>query len=141
MLFERLWLDARLATLDPARPGLGVIEDGAIGTRDGRIAFVGPRSELPTGADAAVKLHLAGRWISPGLVDCHTHLVYAGERAQEFELRLEGASYADIAAAGGGIVSTVKATRAADEAALTAATLPRLHAPLAEGGTTGGAQP
>ena len=136
MLFERLWLDARLATLDPARPGLGVIEDGAIGTRDGRIAFVGPRSELPTGADAAASCDLAGRWITPGLVDCHTHLVYAGDRAHEFELRLEGATYADIAAAGGGIVSTVQATRAADEAALTAATLPRLDALIAEGVTT-----
>src|SRR3954471_20135402 len=136
MLFERLWLDARLATLDPARPRPGVIEDGAHGTRGGRIAFVGLRPELPTGADAAVKLHLAGRWITPGLVDCHTHLVYAGDRAHEFELRLVGASYADIAVAGGGIVSTVKATRAADEAALAAATLPRLDALMAEGVTT-----
>ncbi len=83
-------------------------------------------SELPTGWDAADRIALDGRWITPGLIDCHTHLVYAGDRAHEFELRLAGASYEEIARAGGGIVSTVQATRAASEDDLVAATLPRL---------------
>jgi imidazolonepropionase len=136
MRFDRLWLDARLATLDPARPGLGVIERGAIGVRAGRIAFAGPQDELPGDADAAQRIGLDGRWITPGLIDCHTHLVFAGDRSHEFERRLEGATYAEIAAAGGGILSTVRATRMASEALLVASALPRLDALLAEGVTT-----
>ena len=112
MRVDRIWTGARIATLDPGRPGLGVIEDGAVAAREGRIAWVGPAAEMPA-LDAAERIDVAGRWITPGLVDCHTHLVYGGDRAHEFELRLQGASYEEIARAGGGIVSTVKATRVA----------------------------
>src|SRR5712671_6709586 len=134
--FDTIWLDARLATLAPGRPGLGVIERGAVATRDGRIAFAGTIADLPTDWDAKQRIALDGRWITPGLIDCHTHLVYAGDRAHEFELRLAGASYEEIARAGGGIVSTVKATRAASEDDLIAQSLPRLDALIAEGVTT-----
>jgi len=136
MRFDTIWLDARLATLAPGRPGLGIVERGAVAAKDGRIAFAGPVAELPTGWDAINRVALDGRWVTPGLIDCHTHLVYAGDRAHEFELRLAGATYEDIARAGGGIVSTVKATRAASEDELVAATLPRLDRLLAEGITT-----
>jgi len=136
MRFDKIWLDARLATLAPGRPGLGIVERGAIAAKDGRIAFAGPAADLPTGWDARHRVALDGRWVMPGLVDCHTHLVYAGERAHEFELRLAGASYEDIARAGGGIVSTVKATRAASGNDLVRASLPRLDRLLAEGVTT-----
>jgi imidazolonepropionase len=136
MDFDTIWLDARLATLALGRPGLGRIEKGAVAARDGRIAFAGPIAELPSGWNAAQKISLDGRWITPGLIDCHTHLVYAGDRAHEFELRLAGASYEEIARAGGGIVSTVKATRTASEDELVADSLPRLDALIAEGVTT-----
>ena len=136
MRFERLWLDAKLATLDPARSGLGVVERGAIGVKEGRIAFAGPQDELPGDADAAQWIGLDGRWITPGLIDCHTHLIFAGDRSQEFERRLDGATYAEIAALGGGILSAVRATRMASEAMLVASALPRLDALLAEGVTT-----
>jgi imidazolonepropionase len=136
MRFDKIWLDARLATLAASRPGLGIVERGAVAAKDGRIAFAGPAADLPTGWDARHRVALDGRWVMPGLVDCHTHLVYAGERAHEFELRLAGASYEDIARAGGGIVSTVKATRAASEDDLVRASLPRLDRLLAEGITT-----
>jgi imidazolonepropionase len=136
MRFDAIWLDARLVTLAPGRPGLGIVEHGAVAAKDGRIAFAGPAAHLPTGWDAAHRVALDGRWVMPGLVDCHTHLVYAGQRAHEFELRLAGASYEDIARAGGGIVSTVKATRAASEKDLVRASLPRLDRLLAEGVTT-----
>ena len=136
MRFDTIWLDARLATLAPDRPGLGIVEDGAVAAKDGRIVFAGPMPELPAGWDAINQLALDGRWITPGLIDCHTHLVYAGDRAHEFELRLAGASYEEIARAGGGILSTVKATRAASADDLVAATLPRLDRVLGEGVTT-----
>ena len=136
MDFDTIWLDARLATLAPARPGLGLIERGAVAAKDGRIAFAGAMAELPPRWDATRKVALDGRWITPGLIDCHTHLVYAGDRAHEFELRLASASYQEIARAGGGIVSTVKATRAASEDELVAQSLPRLDALAAEGVTT-----
>jgi imidazolonepropionase len=135
MRFDTLWRDARIATLAPDRPGLGEVA-GVVAAKDGRIAFVGPQSELPTGWDAARTVNLDGRWVLPGLVDCHTHIVYAGDRAHEFELRLKGASYEEIARAGGGIVSTVKATRAASEDELVAQSLKRLDTLLAEGVTT-----
>jgi imidazolonepropionase len=134
--FDTIWLDARLATVAPDRPGLGVIERGAVAAKDGRIAFAGTTADLPTDWDAKQRVALDGRWITPGLIDCHTHLVYAGDRAHEFELRLAGASYEEIARAGGGIVSTVKATRAASEELLIAQSLPRLDALMAEGVTT-----
>jgi imidazolonepropionase len=136
MRFDTIWLDARLATLSPDRPGLGVIERGAVAAAAGRIAFAGPMAELPAGWNATDRIALDGRWITPGLIDCHTHLVYAGDRAHEFELRLAGASYEEIARAGGGIISTVKATRAASEDDLVRASLLRLDRLLAEGITT-----
>ncbi|QHB71816.1 imidazolonepropionase [Stenotrophomonas sp. 364] len=130
---DTLWYHAHLITVDG--PGLGVIENGVIAATGGRIVHVGAagtEAHLQPGQ----RIDCGGRWISPGLVDCHTHLVYAGNRGGEFEQRLQGVSYADIARAGGGIVSTVRATRAASEAELIAASLPRLDAMLAEGITT-----
>jgi imidazolonepropionase len=133
---DRLWINARLATMAPGTAAYGQIADGAIAAREGRIVFVGPRADLPAALSARETIDCGGRWITPGLIDCHTHLVHAGHRANEFELRLKGASYEEIARAGGGIVSTVKATRAASEDDLVASALPRLDALLAEGATT-----
>lgn len=130
---DTLWYHANLITVDG--PGLGVIEEGVIAATDGRIVHVGAAGSADH-LQPAQRIDCDGRWISPGLIDCHTHLVYAGNRAGEFEQRLQGVSYADIARAGGGIVSTVRATRAASEADLLAASLPRLDAMLAEGITT-----
>ena len=134
-LFDTVWRNARLATLAPGASGLGVVERGAVASRTGRITYVGPESDLPS-PGAAETIDCGGRWITPGLIDCHTHLVYAGNRAAEFEQRLAGASYADIARAGGGIASTVAATREASPERLVAETLPRLDALMAEGVTT-----
>src|SRR3954447_14769639 len=132
-----VWRNARLATMAVGVPGLGIVEHGALAIRNGRILYAGPEADLPGAATAGAEIIDAdGRWITPGLIDCHTHLVYAGDRAHEFELRLAGASYEDIARAGGGIVSTVKATRAASEDELVCASLPRLDRLLAEGVTT-----
>ena len=132
--FDTVWLNARLATLVEGRPGLGIVEPGAIAARDGRIVFAGPESELPSAARAAQRLvDCEGRWITPALIDCHTHLVYGGDRAHEFELRLKGATYEQIAREGGGILSTVRATRAATEDELMASALRRLDALIAEG--------
>src|SRR5690242_21132855 len=117
-------------------PELGAVERGVIAARDGRIVFAGARSDFPADADAPERIDCGQRWITPGLVDCHTHLVYGGNRAHEFELRLKGASYEKIARAGGGIVSTVAATRKANEAELVAGALPRLDALIGEGATT-----
>lgn len=114
--------------------GLGVIDDGAIACAAGRIVYAGPRAGAP--GQAAEIVDCAGRWITPGLIDCHTHLVHAGDRAGEWAQRLEGATYEDIARAGGGILATMRATRAASEAELVAGALPRLDALLAEGVTT-----
>jgi imidazolonepropionase len=116
--------------------GLGVIENGAIGARDGRIAFVGAQSDLPANATTVETILLDGRWVTPGLIDCHTHIVYAGNRAAEWEMRLAGASYQEIARAGGGILSSVNAVRAASEETLRAEALVRLDRLLAEGVTT-----
>ena len=115
------------------RDGYGLIADAAVLVEDGRITWVGPRAQAPTGHEA---VDCGGRLLTPGLVDCHTHLVYGGSRAHEFEQRLQGVSYAEIAKAGGGIASTVRATRAAAEADLAASALKRLDALLAEGVTT-----
>lgn len=134
--FDRIWRNARLATLRADSPGIGAIENGVIAARDGRIAFAGAAADFATDADAAERYNCDGRWITPGLVDCHTHLVFGGNRAHEFELRLQGASYEEIARAGGGIVSTVQATRTATEADLIAGALPRLDALISEGVTT-----
>ncbi len=111
--WDLLFIDAKLATMRPAEDGYGVVDDGAIAIRDGRIAWLGPAADLPAG-EAEERRSLGGRWITPALIDCHTHLVFAGDRADEYERRLGGESYADIAAAGGGIRSTVAATRAAE---------------------------
>jgi imidazolonepropionase len=135
MRCDRLWRNARLATVASGAPGLGVVEDGVIASRDGRILHVGAAAGAPA-FEALQVTDCEGRWITPGLIDCHTHLVYAGDRAQEFEQRLNGATYESIARAGGGILATVRATRAASEAELVAASLPRLDALLAEGVTT-----
>src|SRR6186713_3589103 len=134
--FDRIWQNARLATVRGDLPDLGVIEDGVIAAREGRIAFAGSASAFPSDADTAERIDCGGRWITPGLVDCHTHLVFGGNRAHEFELRLKGASYEEIARAGGGIVSTVAATRGSSEAELVAGALPRLDALIREGVTT-----
>jgi imidazolonepropionase len=136
MRCDRIWRNARLATMAPGREGLGAIDDGIVACRDGLITYAGPAARAPAALDALEVVDCEGRWITPGLIDCHTHLVYAGDRAHEFEQRSNGVSYEAIARAGGGILSTVNATRAASEAQLVAAALPRLDALLAEGVTT-----
>ena len=134
---DTIWLNARLATFAPARPGLGIIESGAIAAREGRLVFVGPQAELPlTWRNGARVVDCEGHWITPALIDCHTHLVYGGDRAREFELRLAGATYEQIAREGGGILSTVHATRAASEDDLFRSALKRLDALIAEGAGT-----
>ncbi|WP_051152213.1 imidazolonepropionase [Fodinicurvata sediminis] len=114
----------------------GLIENGALALQAGRIAWVGPADELPSDYSALPQQDLEGRLVTPGLIDCHTHLVYGGDRAREFELRLEGASYEEVAKAGGGILSTMQATREASEDDLVASALPRLDALMDEGVTT-----
>ncbi len=132
-----LWRNARIATLDPSRDGLGIIEGGTIAAKDGRIVFVGPESELPSSLIGEPEtVDCEGRWITPALIDCHTHLVFGGNRAMEFEMRLNGASYEEIAKAGGGIVSSVRDTRTRSEDELVAEALPRLDTLLAEGIST-----
>jgi imidazolonepropionase len=133
---DTLWTNARLATMATGRPGMGVIEDGAIAASDGRIVFAGARADLPAGLAARTVEDVDQRWITPGLIDAHTHLVFGGDRAREFEMRLEGASYEAIAREGGGILSTVRATRAAGEDALFTSARRRLAPLLAEGVTT-----
>jgi len=128
----RLYRGGRLATL-AGDSGWGLIDDGALLVQDGLLRWVGPSAEAPS-ADEVIELH--GALVTPGLVDCHTHLVYGGNRANEFEQRLHGASYADIARAGGGIRSTVAATRAASEAELLASATKRARALMREGVTT-----
>jgi imidazolonepropionase len=136
MFCDRIWLNARLATLRSDRAGIGEVPDGIIACSDMRIVYAGAAAEAPPGLDAAERIDCVGRWITPGLIDCHTHLIHAGDRSHEFELRLRGASYEEIARAGGGILSTMRATRAASEEALVEAALPRLDALIAEGATT-----
>lgn len=127
-----VWVNARIA---PQADPNNVVDDGAIVVQGEQIAWIGAQSKLPA-EFANVQHHdLGGKWVTPGLIDCHTHLVYAGSRADEFALRLAGASYEEIARRGGGIVSTVKATRAADEEALYLQSARRLEALLAEGVT------
>ncbi|ESY58147.1 MULTISPECIES: imidazolonepropionase [unclassified Mesorhizobium] len=133
----QLWRDARLATMAEGVAGLGIVEKGAIVSRDGIIVYAGPEADMPSAlAQGGETTDCEGRWITPGLIDCHTHLVHAGNRANEFEMRLAGATYEEVARAGGGIVSSVKSLRAASEDALVAQTLPRLDALMAEGVTT-----
>ena len=136
-MWQSLWINANLATMEASGELYGAIEDGALGVDDGRIVWVGQMSDLTNRPDVlAREVHdVSARWITPGLIDCHTHLVYGGNRAREFEMRLEGASYEEIARAGGGINSTVKATRETNEALLVAEAALRLESFLAEGVT------
>ena len=135
MRCDGIWRNATLATIAPGLPGLGIVDRGLVACRDGLIVYAGPEAGAPP-LEAASDFDCAGRLITPGLVDCHTHLVYAGSRAQEFEQRLNGISYEEIAREGGGILSTVNATRAASETQLVDESLPRLDALLGEGVTT-----
>ncbi|MGE0733825.1 MAG: imidazolonepropionase [Alphaproteobacteria bacterium] len=136
--FDSIWINAHLATMRPGAMAYGAIEHGAVAVTGERIAWVGAMQGLPAAPEMLAQyVHdVGGRWITPGLVDCHTHLVYAGDRAREFELRLNGATYEQIARAGGGIRSTVAATRAATAEQLFAQSKPRLEALMAEGVTT-----
>lgn len=135
--WDRIWVNVHLATMDGQTP-YGIVEDGALAVKDGRIAFVGRRTDLPAQPDqVADRVEDGdGNWMTPGLIDCHTHIVYAGDRSDEFELRLNGISYEEIARRGGGIKSTVAATRAASENQLFAESLPRMQGLIAEGVTT-----
>lgn len=136
LAWDLLLTDARVATMRDAAPNYGVVHGtGAIAVKDGKIAWIGAASELPAGK-ALEQRSLDGRWITPALIDCHTHLVFAGDRSEEFEQRLRGASYEDIAKSGGGIMSTVRATREASAAELLAAALPRINALASEGVAT-----
>ncbi|WP_421728808.1 imidazolonepropionase [Brevundimonas sp.] len=135
MRVDRLITDCRVATMAAGGVAYGAIEDAAIVVQDGRIAWVGARCEMPV-VEAVETDRLDGRWVTPGLIDCHTHLVFGGDRSGEFEQRLEGATYEEIARAGGGIVSTVAATREADEDSLYASALSRLAGLVASGVTT-----
>ncbi|MYN43739.1 imidazolonepropionase [Pseudoduganella sp. FT93W] len=132
-MWDLLFTNVHLATMVD---GYGEVRDGAIAVKDGQIAWLGRMDQLPAGVQAASVQDGAGCWLTPGLIDCHTHIVHAGNRSDEFEARLNGATYEDIARAGGGIMSTVRATRAASEDELLQASLPRLRSLLAEGVTT-----
>ena len=136
-MFDVLVTGAHLATMTgTGGDAYGTIRDGALGLADGRIAWIGAERDLPREASAHRLLHVPGAWATPGLIDCHTHLVYAGNRANEFEGRQRGATYADIARHGGGINATVRATRAATDDELAAGSRSRLAALAAEGVTT-----
>ena len=128
-----LWQHCHVATM--ANGSYSIIEDAAIVTNAGLIEWIGPKAELP-GVDAERVVDLGGAWVTPGLIDCHTHTVFGGNRSGEFEQRLQGVSYAEIAAQGGGIASTVRATRAASEDALLASARQRIQALLRDGVTT-----
>jgi imidazolonepropionase len=132
-MWDVLFTNVHLATM---AGGYGEIGDAAIAVKDGRIAWLGRQADLPQGAGAQVVHDCGGCWLTPGLIDCHTHIVHAGNRSDEFEARLNGATYEDIARAGGGIMSTVRATRAASEDELMRQSLPRVRSLLAEGVTT-----
>ena len=133
-MFDTLWTDCNLATMREGGAAYGAISRGAIGVKDGRIAWVGYAADAPTEAHDVRRC--AGAWITPGFVDCHTHLVFGGDRAREFEMRLQGKSYEEIARAGGGIVSTVAATRAASLEELIDSAARRLDGLTREGVTT-----
>lgn len=135
MASKQILTDLRVATMAGGGAPYGLIDDAALAIADGRVDWVGAAAELPTSYDDWPREELGGRLVMPGFIDCHTHLVSGGNRAREFEMRLEGVSYEEIARAGGGIVSTVKATRAAGEDALLAEALRRADALIAEGVT------
>jgi imidazolonepropionase len=133
--WDLLLTDARIATLGAEAPEYGEITDGALAISNGLIDWIGPQADLPA-SSATTTRSVSSRWLTPALIDCHTHLVFGGDRSEEFEQRLQGASYEDIAKAGGGILSTVRATRAASANELFDAALPRVQALLAEGVAT-----
>lgn len=135
---DLLLTDANIATMDSAvEAPYGAIENAALAIKNGKIMWLGEQKNLPSfDVFATPTLSIKGQWLTPGLIDCHTHLVFAGSRAEEFEQRLQGVSYEQIAAQGGGITSTVKATRAADHEQLFVAAKDRLNTLLAEGVTT-----
>jgi imidazolonepropionase len=135
-MWDTLWIGGRVATMQGE--GIGLIEQGAVAAKDGRIAWVGPAASLPGEAGQLARCvhHLPGTLITPGLVDCHTHLVFGGDRIAEFRMSLAGATRAELAAAGGGIVSTMRATRAASDDALLESARARLRCLMAEGVTT-----
>ena len=138
LTIDTLWVNANIATMTVSETPYGLMENAAIAIHDGRILWLGSMSELPADyAQSCGSVHdCEGKLVTPGLVDCHTHLVHGGNRAKEFEMRLNGASYEEIAKAGGGIVSTVAATRSASEAELYDQSAPRLEAIMADGATT-----
>lgn len=131
----RLLTNLTAATLTGDAP-YGLVSDGAIAIEKGHVRWIGARADLPPDLDRAERIDLGGRLVTPGLIDCHTHLVHGGDRAAEFEMRLNGASYEEVARAGGGIVSTVSATREATQETLLAGALRRADALIAEGVTT-----
>jgi imidazolonepropionase len=136
--YDTLWVNARLATMTPGGAPYGAIEDGALAARDGAIAWLGPRAELPQAEQtlAARIVDAGGRWITPGLIDPHTHVVFGGDRIADFTRRVAGESYVDAAQGGSGIAFTVAQTRAADEATLFAAAAARVRTMIASGTTT-----
>lgn len=136
MLADRIWHDAQLATMRADLDGVGLIDRAMIAAKDGRIVYAGKKADAPAGLDAKAWIDCRGALVTPGLIDCHTHLVYGGDRSHEFKLRLAGASYEEIAKAGGGILSTMRATRAADDDELVHGALRRLDALIADGVTT-----
>ena len=138
MKWDHLWINARLATMREGTGSYGVIENAALADLDGRLVFAGPLQDLPGKPDTMARrvVDAKNQWITPGLIDCHTHLVFAGNRANEFEQRLNGVSYEAISKAGGGIMSTVRATRAADDDALYDQSFARFQGLLREGVTT-----
>ena len=125
--------NATVATMDAGAEGYGLLHDAAIVVAQGRIVWVGAMADLPAELRDAPRSDQSGRLVTPALIDCHTHIVHGGNRAREFEMRLQGASYEQVARAGGGIVSTVAATRGATESELLASALPRVDALIAQG--------
>ncbi|MBA6232335.1 MULTISPECIES: imidazolonepropionase [unclassified Colwellia] len=125
--WQTLFINVNLATMTDGANSYGAIKNGALAISEGKIAWLGEKTDLPKYNEKSVQtIDGKGKWLTPGLVDCHTHLVYGGNRANEFEMRLQGKSYQEIANAGGGIISTVSATRKASESQLLASALPRL---------------
>lgn len=132
----QLFTELNVATMEPSGAPYGLLEEAAVVIADGTVAWVGKRAEIPEEYAGLTPTPMGHRLMTPGLIDCHTHIVHGGDRAAEFELRLNGASYEEVARAGGGIISTVKATRAASVEDLISDALPRVDAMLAEGVTT-----
>ena len=130
---DQLLTELRIATMADGSTPYGLIGDAAIAVQNGRIAWLGAQANIPSAYAGLDRTAYGGRLATPGLIDCHTHVVFGGNRASEFEMRLNGASYEEVARAGGGIISTVKATRNASEAELIGSALPRIDAMLAEG--------